>query len=83
MALRGTDLEHLYVAPRSQGQAVGSSLLGKAKELSPRRLQLYVSNAMRARAFYEARGFVAAFFSDGAENQEKEPDVLYEWTGQD
>jgi GNAT superfamily N-acetyltransferase len=82
MALKGTDVEHLYVAPRWQSCGVGSVLLSKAKELSPGRLQLYAfQRNARARAFYEARGFVAVAFSDGAGNEEEEPDVLYEWTG--
>jgi len=82
MALKGTDVEHLYVAPRWQSCGVGNILLRKAKELSPRRLQLYAfQRNVRARAFYEARGFVAVAFSDGARNEEKEPDVRYEWTG--
>ena len=38
------------------------------------------SRAMRARAFYEARGFVAIAFPDGAGNEEQELDVLYHWT---
>jgi ribosomal protein S18 acetylase RimI-like enzyme len=81
MASRRTDLDHLYVTPECQGRGVGSLLLSKAKELSPKRLQLYTfQRNARARAFYEARGFVAVAFSDGAGNEEKEPDVLYEWT---
>jgi ribosomal protein S18 acetylase RimI-like enzyme len=81
MALKGIDLEHLYVAPRSQGRGVGGALLRKAKARRPTRLRLYAfQRNAQARAFYEARGFVAAAFSDGADNQEKEPDVLYEWT---
>lgn len=82
LALKGTEVEHLYVAPRWQSRGVGSSLLSKAKELSPGRLRLYAfQRNARARAFYEAQGFVAIAFSDGAGNQENEPDVRYEWTG--
>ena len=82
LALKGTEVEHLYVAPRWQSRGVGSSLLSKAKELSPGRLRLYAfQRNARARAFYEARGFVAIAFSDGTGNEEKEPDVRYEWTG--
>ena len=33
-----------------------------------------------ARRFYEARGFSAVAFTDGARNEEGEPDVLYRWT---
>jgi hypothetical protein len=33
----------------------------------------------RARNFYEAHGAVAAKFTDGSGNEEKTPDVRYEW----
>jgi GNAT superfamily N-acetyltransferase len=80
LALTGSRLDQLYVAPDHQGRGVGSQLLDKAKALSPGglRLQAFQKNR-RARAFYEARGFTAAAFSDGADNEEQEPDVLYEW----
>jgi hypothetical protein len=54
-----------------------------AKELSPRGLRLYAfQKSIRARAFHEARGFVARRFSDGADNEEKEWGVLYQWPGE-
>jgi ribosomal protein S18 acetylase RimI-like enzyme len=82
VALRATDLDHLYVAPECQGRGVGSLLLSKAKELSPEGLELYaIQLNSRARAFYEARGFAAVAFSDGANNEEQEPDVRYAWPG--
>jgi ribosomal protein S18 acetylase RimI-like enzyme len=82
LASRGTDLDHLYVAVECQGRGVGSLLLSKAKELSPEGLELYAfQRNTRARAFYEARGFVAVAFSDGANNEEQEPDVRYAWPG--
>ena len=81
VASRGTDLDHLYVAPERQGRGVGSLLLSKAKELRPEGLELHAFRwNRRARAFYETRGFVAIAFSDGAGNEEQEPDVLYRWT---
>jgi ribosomal protein S18 acetylase RimI-like enzyme len=80
LALTGSSLDQLYVAPGYQGRGIGSQLLDKAKALSPVRLRLYAFQSNhRARAFYEARGFTAAAFSDGADNEEQEPDVMYEW----
>jgi len=80
MALVDGMLDHLYVAPGHQGGGIGSLLLNHAKALRPAGLQLYAfQRNQRARAFYEARGFVAVAFSDGAGNEENEPDVLYEW----
>jgi GNAT superfamily N-acetyltransferase len=82
LALVDDILDHLYVAPDHQGRGVGSVLLAKAKALRPEGLQLYAfQRNRRARDFYEARGFAPVRFSDGAGNEEREPDVLYEWPG--
>jgi GNAT superfamily N-acetyltransferase len=82
LALVDDILDHLYVAPGHQGRGVGSLLLAKAKALRPAGLRLYTfQRNRRARAFYGARGFAPVGFSDGAGNQEGEPDVLYEWRG--
>ena len=36
----------------------------------------------RARAFDEARGFIAIALTEGAASPDREPDVLYEWRGE-
>jgi GNAT superfamily N-acetyltransferase len=80
VALRGDHVDHLYVLPGYYRQGIGGRLLAKAKALSPTRLRLFTfQRNERARTFYEARGFVAASLSDGSANEEREPDVLYEW----
>ena len=38
-----------------------------------------VTDLHRARHFYEARGFEAIAFGDGSHNEERCPDILYEW----
>jgi ribosomal protein S18 acetylase RimI-like enzyme len=82
LALDGEDLDQLYLLPGSYRQGVGSALLAKAKAASPSRLHLYTFQInARARAFYEAHGFRAVRFGDGSLNEEREPDVLYEWQG--
>jgi GNAT superfamily N-acetyltransferase len=82
LALVDDILDHLYVGPGDQRQGIGSLLLAKAKALRPRGLRLYAfQRNRRARDFYEGRGFVPVAFSDGAGNQEQEPDVIYEWRG--
>jgi GNAT superfamily N-acetyltransferase len=82
LALVDDILDHLYVGPGHQDQGVGSLLLAKAKALRPAGLRLYAfQRNRRARAFYEARGFAPVNFSDGAGNEEQEPDVLYQWHG--
>ncbi|MFT4041278.1 MAG: GNAT family N-acetyltransferase [Thermomicrobiales bacterium] len=75
-------LEHLYIAPAHQGIGLGSALLDLAMERSPEGLQLYAFQGnTRARQFYEARGFVAEAFGDGADNEEGAPDVRFRWPG--
>lgn len=77
IALHEAWIDHLYVAPNSQGQGLGRALLAKALEDgSERRLWTFQANA-RARRFYERHGFIAERFTDGAGNGEREPDVLY------
>jgi GNAT superfamily N-acetyltransferase len=77
----GTEhLDHLYLLPGRYRRGVGTRLLDKAKALSQGKIQLYAfQRNMRARAFYEHHGFRAVWFGEGAENEEREPDVLYEW----
>ena len=80
VALTNNHIDHLYVAPANQRQGVGDKLLTMAKELRPDGLTLWTfQRNVLARRFYEARGFVAAEFTDGAANEEREPDVLYRW----
>lgn len=80
MALTDTHIDHIYLLPGHYRRGIGTMLLDKAKQLSPAKLTLYAFAVNeRARAFYERHGFTAVEFSDGAANEAKEPDVLYEW----
>jgi ribosomal protein S18 acetylase RimI-like enzyme len=80
IAIEGAFVEHLYVAPAHQGIGIGDALLTRAKELRPDGLMLWTFEGNhRARAFYEKRGFVAVEFTDGSRNEEKTPDVRYQW----
>lgn len=73
-------LNHLYVQPELRGCGHGSVLLDQAKSgQSSLRLWAFQRNAA-ARRFYEARGFVLLRLTDGADNEERMPDALYEWT---
>ena len=79
VAFRDGWIDHLYIHPDHQGGGLGPALLAKALEdRTPRQLWTFQQNA-RARRFYEARGFRAVRFTDGADNEEKTPDVLYLW----
>ncbi len=80
MALEGNMVEQLYVAPAAQRRGVGDGLLALAMRERPAGLRLWTFQANTpARNFYEARGFKAIEFTDGARNEERTPDVLYEW----
>jgi len=72
-------VHQLYLTPNHVGQGIGTRLLGQALRSLPLPVRLYTFQAnVRARAFYERHGFRAVAFSDGASNEERCPDVLYE-----
>jgi GNAT superfamily N-acetyltransferase len=73
-------IDHLYVRPDWVGHAIGTGLLEVARRqiTPPIRLYTFQENAP-ARRFYESRGFRAIAFGDGSLNEERCPDVLYEW----
>lgn len=72
-------LDHLYLLPGSTGSGIGSALLEIAKERFERfRLYTFQEN-VSARRFYERHGLLAVELSDGEGNEERCPDVLYEW----
>ncbi|THD81024.1 MAG: N-acetyltransferase [Phenylobacterium sp.] len=72
-------IDHLYVHPDWQGRGLGPELLSKPLQYrQTRRLWTFQKNT-RARKFYEDRGFKLIELTDGAGNEEKEPDALYEW----
>jgi hypothetical protein len=51
-----------------------------AKQRSPAELQLWTFQVNAgARRFYERHGFVPVELTDGATNQERQPDVRYRW----
>ena len=80
IAFRNDWIDQLYVLPAAQGRGAGSSLLQVAQD-SFERLQLWTfQRNVRARRFYEARGFALVRETDGSRNEEKEPDALYLWT---
>jgi GNAT superfamily N-acetyltransferase len=80
LALSDDLLYHLYVYPEDQGQGAGSALLDLVKELRPGGFRLWVfQRNEQARDFYEHRGLRLVELTDGSENEEREPDALYEW----
>lgn len=73
-------IDQLYLSPETVGRGIGSLLLEKAKSTlgSPIRLHTFQEN-LGARRFYETHGFRVLALSNGSENEENCPDVLYEW----
>ncbi len=78
-AFREGWVDHLYVHPARYRTGIGKALLCKAKD-AHQRLQLWAfqrnENALR---FYESQGFRLVRTTDGADNEEREPDALYAW----
>jgi ribosomal protein S18 acetylase RimI-like enzyme len=79
-ATDGGWIDQLYLDPAWIGRGIGTRLLELARQELPPPIRLYTfQENQRARTFYERRGFRAVKLTDGADNEEKCPDVLYEW----
>jgi GNAT superfamily N-acetyltransferase len=73
-------IEQLYMSPGRTGRGVGSSLLRHAQASRPAGLELWTFQVNSgARRFYERHGFRAVEVTDGAGNEERQPDVRYVW----
>jgi GNAT superfamily N-acetyltransferase len=80
LALDDVMLDYLYLEPDMTGHGIGSALLNHAKERRPGGFTLWTFQQNQgARRFYERGGLRAIRFTDGDGNEEKMPDVLYEW----
>jgi ribosomal protein S18 acetylase RimI-like enzyme len=79
LAIRGSYIDRMYVRPEAQRTGVGTTLLDKARELSPSGLELHTHQENHgARNFYEKHGFRAVAFGVSPP-PENEPDVEYWW----
>ncbi|WP_244184061.1 GNAT family N-acetyltransferase [Streptomyces cellostaticus] len=80
MVLAGDTLSQLYLDPDWRGRGMGDRFVALAKEHSPGGLSLWTFQVNKpAHRFYERHGFVAVEYTDGSANEEREPDVRYEW----
>ncbi|SOD87335.1 GNAT family N-acetyltransferase [Streptomyces sp. Ag109_G2-15] len=80
MVLAGDLLSQLYLDPDWRGRGIGDRFVTLAKERSPGGLTLWTFQVNKpAHRFYERHGFVAVESTDGSGNEEREPDVRYEW----
>lgn len=72
-------IDQLYVAPGFISRGIGTALLSHAVSVLPKPIRLWTFQINhKAIRFYEHHGFVAIEFTDGENNEEKSPDVLYE-----
>ncbi len=80
LARDGREIRLLHTDPAHIGRGAGSMLVDAAKESGEEVLELWCFQANEgARRFYERHGFSAIRFTDGAQNEEKLPDVRYRW----
>ena len=76
----GELLDGFYVAPEAQRRGVGTALFSRAKEERPDGFEFWVfRDNHRARRFYESHGARFLYETDGSNNEERTPDVRYEW----
>ena len=82
LARHGEEVRLLYTRPDRIGSGAGTQLIEAAKASGVAALELWCFQAnARARRFYEARDFHAIRFTDGADNEERMPDIRYRWEG--
>ena len=80
LALSPGWIDQLYLDPDARGRGIGDRLVALAREREPDGLQPWTFQVNGpAQRFYERHGFVAVERTDGAGNQEREPDVRYRW----
>jgi putative acetyltransferase len=78
-AVRRGWIDHLYVDHAFHGRGIGQALVARALR-GRRRVRLWTfQKNTRSRRFYRLQGFSEILQTDGADNEEKEPDVLLEW----
>jgi ribosomal protein S18 acetylase RimI-like enzyme len=80
LVLDGGEIEQLYLDPAWRGRGVGDRFVGLAKRRCPDGLGLWTFQVNEpARRFYRRHGFVEVARTDGRRNEEREPDVRYQW----
>lgn len=80
MVLTPSELMYIYLDAGWTGRGIGSALLDHAKARRPAGFTLWTfQQNSGARRFYERHGLRAIEFTDGSGNEERTPDVRYEW----
>jgi GNAT superfamily N-acetyltransferase len=80
--LDGDWVDQLYVEPAMTSQGIGAELLRMAQRQRPSGLRLWTfASNVGAQRFYARHGFVVTARTDGRDNEEGAPDILYAWLG--
>ncbi len=79
LARDGQEVHALYLARSARGQGVGKALLDRAKAETDRLLLYTFAANTRARDFYLREGFHEVARTNGADNDEKLPDIRFRW----
>ena len=80
LACHGSDLNAFYIATAWRGQGIGAVMIRQLKrETAALRLWTFQAN-IGAQKFYEHHGFAEVRRTDGASNDERMPDIRFEWT---
>lgn len=80
LVLDGEWVNQLYIEPAMTGQGIGAQLLSFAKRRRREGLRLWTFQSNGgAQRFYERHGFVETKRTDGRDNEERAPDILYAW----
>jgi GNAT superfamily N-acetyltransferase len=80
LVLEGAELEQLYLDPPWRGRGLGDRFMTLAKRRRPNGLTLWTFQVNEsAQRFYERHDFTETDRTDGHRNEEREPDIRYEW----
>jgi len=80
IAFRRDWIDQLYVLPSAQRRGIGTALLEIARSRYSRLHAWTFQRNSVARNFYQSRKFLSIKETDGSDNAEKEPDILYFWS---
>jgi ribosomal protein S18 acetylase RimI-like enzyme len=80
MLLGEDELFHLYLDVGWTGRGIGTRMLDRAKARRPDGFTLWTFQQNEgARRFYERHGLHVVELGDGSGNEERVPDIRYEW----
>lgn len=80
LVLDGPWIDQVYIEPTMTRRGIGSELVEFAKRARPSGLRLWTfASNVGAQRFYERHGFAATRRTDGRDNEEGAPDILYVW----